>query len=71
MKEGREKEAVTSTGISVKSGSVNQNQKGRSYLALAVHYFDKPDYIELAGTTTVPAYFMDQKHPTIFQLRQC
>ncbi len=63
MKEGREKEAVGYYRNSVKASSVNQNQKGRSYLALAAHYYDKPDYIAAGRYYDSAVYFMNQKHP--------
>lgn len=69
MKEGREKEAVDFYRNSVRSGSVNQNQRGRSYLALAVHYFGKPDYIEAGRYYDSAAYFMDQKHPDYLSVK--
>ena len=46
MKEGNETEAVDFFRKSANSTSGNQNQKGKSYLALATHYYEKPDYMK-------------------------
>ncbi len=69
MKEGRPDEAVELYRNSVKASSVNQNQKGRSYLALATHYFSKPDYIEAGRFYDSAVYFMDQKHPDYLTMK--
>ena len=44
-KEGKEKEALEYYRKSASSSSVNHNQKGKSYLALADHYYSIPDYM--------------------------
>lgn len=69
MKEGRRLEAVEYYRKSVKASSVNQNQKGRSYLALATHYYEKPDYISAGRYYDSAVYFMNQKHPDYLALK--
>ncbi len=69
MKEGFPEEAVELYRNSVKASSVNQNQKGRSYLALASHYFSQPDYIEAGRFYDSAVYFMDRKHPDYLSLK--
>ena len=70
MKEGNEPEALEYFRKSAVATSQNQNQKGRSYLALAGYYFRKPDYMK-AGTpiTTVLLFFLDQKYPDYLAIK--
>jgi tetratricopeptide (TPR) repeat protein len=63
MKEGKEAEALEYYRKSATTSSQNQNQKGRSYLALANHYYKKPDYIKAGMYYDSVVYFLDQKHP--------
>jgi hypothetical protein len=63
MKEGNEPEALDYFRKSAVAKSMNQNQKGRSYLALAGHYFKKPDYIKAATYYDSAVFFLDQKYP--------
>jgi tetratricopeptide (TPR) repeat protein len=63
MKEGKESEALEYYRKSAIAQSQNQNQKGRSYLALAAHYFRKPDYLKAGTYYDSAAYFLDQKYP--------
>jgi outer membrane protein assembly factor BamD (BamD/ComL family) len=63
MKEGNEKEAVEYLRKSASAVSRNQNQKGRSYLVLATHYYDKPDYIKAGRYYDSAVFFLDQKYP--------
>jgi tetratricopeptide (TPR) repeat protein len=63
MKEGNEPEAIDFFRKSATANSGNQNQKGRSYLALANHYYDKPDYMKAGRYYDSAVFFMDQKHP--------
>lgn len=44
MREGNTEEATDYYHRSAAASTSNNNQKGRSYLMLAEHYFDKPDY---------------------------
>ncbi len=63
MKEGNEKEAVEFFTKSATANSGNQNQKGRSYLALAGHYYEKPDYMKAGKYYDSAVYFLDTKRP--------
>jgi tetratricopeptide (TPR) repeat protein len=63
MKEGNEKEAVEYLRKSASATSRNQNQKGRSYLTLAGHYYDKPDYMKAGRYYDSALFFLDQKYP--------
>jgi tetratricopeptide (TPR) repeat protein len=63
MKEGNEAEALDFYRKSAAANSTNQNQKGRSYLALANHYYDKPDYMKAGQYYDSAIIFLDQKYP--------
>jgi len=69
MKEGKENEAVEFFRKSATTSSQNQNQKGRSYLALANHYYDKPDYMKAGKYYDSAVFFLDQKHPDYIALK--
>jgi tetratricopeptide (TPR) repeat protein len=62
-KEGNEKEALEYYSKSAASGTRNQHQKGKSYLALAGYYYDKPDYINAGKYYDSAIFFLDQKYP--------
>jgi tetratricopeptide (TPR) repeat protein len=63
MKEGNEKEALEFYRRSATASSQNQNQKGRSYLALAGYYYNKSDYINAGKYYDSAVFFLDQKYP--------
>jgi len=63
MKEGKEAEALEYLRKSATANSTNQNQKGRSYLALAGHYYDKPNYMKAGEYYDSAVFFLDQKYP--------
>jgi tetratricopeptide (TPR) repeat protein len=63
MKEGKEAEALGYFRKSAIAKSQNQNQKGRSYLALAGYYFKKPDYMKAGTYYDSAVYFLNQKYP--------
>lgn len=63
MKAGNEKEALELFRKSASSSSSNQNQKGRSYLALADYFYNKSDFINAGKYYDSTIYFLDQKHP--------
>jgi tetratricopeptide (TPR) repeat protein len=63
MKEGKVNEALEFYRKSATSSSQNQNQKGRSYLALAGYYYEKPDYMEAGKYYDSAVFFLDRKHP--------
>jgi tetratricopeptide (TPR) repeat protein len=63
MKEGNETEALGFFRKSALSKSSNANQKGRTYLALADYYYNKPDFIKAGKYYDSTVYFIDQKNP--------
>lgn len=69
MREGREDEALELLRKSVSSSSSNQNQKGRSYLALADYHYNIPDLINAGKYYDSTVYFLDQKHPEYQSLK--
>jgi tetratricopeptide (TPR) repeat protein len=69
MKEGKESEALGYFRKSATSKSQNQNQKGRSYLALAGHYFNKPDYMKAGTYYDSAIFFLDQKYPDYLAIK--
>ena len=69
MKAGNEEEALGYFRKSVSSSSSNQNQKGRSYLALADYYYKKPDFMNAGKYYDSAVYFLDQKHPDYLTLK--
>lgn len=69
MKEGKEEEALEYYRKSAATISGNQKQKGRSYLALAGFYYEKPDYMKAGKYYDSAVFFIDQKHPDYLALR--
>jgi tetratricopeptide (TPR) repeat protein len=69
MKEGRESEALDYFRKSAIAQSINQNQKGRSYLALAGYFLKKPDYIRAGTYYDSAVFFLDQKYPDYLAIR--
>ena len=69
MKEGNEAEALEFYKKSAHATSQNQNQKGRSYLALAGYYNEKPDYMKAGQYYDSAVFFLDQKHPDYLVLK--
>jgi tetratricopeptide (TPR) repeat protein len=69
MKEGNEAEALGYYRKSASSISRNPNQRGRSYLSLANHYYDIPDYLKAGMYLDSAVYFLDQKSPDYEALR--
>ena len=69
MKEGNETEALEFFRKSATATSQNQNQKGRSYLALANHYYEKPDYMKAGTYYDSAVYFLDQKYPDYLAIK--
>jgi tetratricopeptide (TPR) repeat protein len=69
MREGQETKALEYFRKSAIAKSQNQNQKGRSYLALAGYYFKKPDYIKAGTYYDSAIYFLDQKYPDYLTIK--
>jgi tetratricopeptide (TPR) repeat protein len=69
MKEGLEADAVEYYRKSAIARSMNQNQKGRSYLALATYYFKKPDYMKAGMYYDSAVYFLDPKYPDYLTIK--
>ena len=69
MKEGKESEALGYFRKSAIAKSQNQNQKGRSYLALAGYYFKKPDYMKAGTYYDSAVFFLDQKYPDYLAIK--
>jgi tetratricopeptide (TPR) repeat protein len=68
MKEGNETEAIEYFRRSATASSQNQNQKGRSYLALADYFYKKPDYLKAGMYYDSTVFFLDPKHPDYLTL---
>ena len=69
MKEGKESEALGYFRKSAIALSQNQNQKGRSYLALGSYYFKKPDYMKAGTYYDSTVFFLDQKYPDYLAIK--
>jgi predicted negative regulator of RcsB-dependent stress response len=69
MKEGKEQDALGYFRKSAVAKSQNQNQKGRSYLALAGYYFKKPDYMKAGVYYDSAIFFLDQKYPDYLAIK--
>jgi tetratricopeptide (TPR) repeat protein len=69
LKEGNENEALEFYRKSVSSSSVNQNQKGRSYMALADYYYKKPDFMEAGKYYDSTVFFLDKNHSDYLALK--
>lgn len=69
VKEGNEAEAVEFYRKSVAASSVNQNQKGRSYMALADYYYSKPDLMNAGKYYDSTIVFLDENHPDFQALK--
>lgn len=63
MREGNVDEAIEYYHESVATSTANNNQKGRSYLMLAEHYFEKPDYHKSRMYYDSTVSFLDKDYP--------
>jgi len=63
MKQGKEDEAVGFFQKSAMSVSRNQNQRGRSYLALGEYFFKKPDFMKAGMYYDSTIFFLDASFP--------
>ncbi len=69
MREGKESEALQYFRKSAVAKSQNQNQKGRSYLALAGYYLQKSDYMKAGTYYDSAVFFLDQKYPDYLAIK--
>ena len=63
QREGNLEEAISYYHKSATVSTQNQNQKGRSYLALAGFYYNKPDYIDAQIYYDSAVIFLDSNYP--------
>jgi tetratricopeptide (TPR) repeat protein len=63
MNEKKDNEAIYYYIKSAEASVYNQNQKGRSYLALADYFFAIPDYLNAGKYYDSSMFFLDQKYP--------
>jgi tetratricopeptide (TPR) repeat protein len=63
MREGKAEEAIKYYRLSASAPSMNPNQKGRAYLALAGYFYNKPEYMEAGKYYDSALYFIDDKYP--------
>jgi len=68
-KEGKMEEALEYYIKSASTSSVNQNQKGKSYLALADYYYNVPKYMKAGKYYDSTIYFIDQNYPDYNSLK--
>jgi tetratricopeptide (TPR) repeat protein len=68
-KEGKMEEALQYYIKSASTSSVNQNQKGKSYLALADYYYNVPKYMKAGKYYDSTIYFIDQNYPDYNSLK--
>jgi tetratricopeptide (TPR) repeat protein len=63
LNEKKDNEAIYYYIKSAEASLYNQNQKGRSYLALADYFFAIPDYLNAGKYYDSSMFFLDQKYP--------
>jgi tetratricopeptide (TPR) repeat protein len=69
MKEGNEEEALEFFRKSAATSTTNQNQKGRSYLALADFFYAKPDFMKAGLYYDSTVFFLNNKHRDYQQIK--
>ena len=67
--EGKEAEAIDSYRKSAAASTTNRNQKGKSYLALADYYFNKPDYLNSGKYYDSAIIALNQNYPDYQKIR--
>lgn len=60
---GNETEAIDLWSMSVRSSTINNRQKARSYLALGEHFYQKPDYMTAWLYYDSAIYLIDKRFP--------
>jgi tetratricopeptide (TPR) repeat protein len=68
-KEGDPVGAIKYYKQSAGASTTNRNQKGKSYLALAEFFYDKPDYMNSGKYYDSTVFFLDQKYPDYQQIK--
>ncbi len=63
MREGNTEEAINYYHKSAAASTVNNNQKGRSYLVLAEYYFNIPDYLKAQVYYDSAVISLDNSYP--------
>ena len=63
MREGNTEEAIEYYKQSASASTTNSNQKGRAYLMLAEHYFEKPDYLVSQMYFDSAVIFLERDYP--------
>ncbi len=63
MREGALEKALEYIHLSAAASTVNTNQKGRSYLVLAEHFFEENNYIKSQGYYDSTVTFLDKDYP--------
>ncbi len=69
LKQGNDAEAIRAYRKSAASNTGNNNQKGKSYLALADYFFGKSDFIPAGKYYDSAVFFLDQKYPDYRELQ--
>ncbi len=69
MKEGNEDAAIGYYIKSAANSTINANQKGRSYLALADYFYGKPDFMKAGLYYDSTVIFLNQKHPDYLEVK--
>lgn len=70
ISEGNETEALSFFRKSAASPSLNVNQKGRTYMALADYYYRIPDYMKAGKYYDSTVIFLPEKHPNYPALKE-
>jgi predicted negative regulator of RcsB-dependent stress response len=68
-KEGKINDAVNFYKKSVAASTSNQNQKGKSYLALAEYFYTKPDYLNAGKYYDSTMMYLSNKYPDYEAIR--
>lgn len=69
MKEGKTDEAVSYYKKSASVSKTNQNQKGKSFLAIAEYYYSIPDYLSAGLYYDSALFFLNNKFPDFESLK--
>ncbi len=73
LNRGEDRKAISNYRLSVEKSSLNERQKGVSFLALGNLYYSKPQYIEAFESYDSAVVFLSNRHPefeTVSQRRK-